>query len=853
MWACFFLETSVVCRASYIYILPTLLFSSYLESINLKRKNRRKEIIANKINNLQIPLFRLKTRKKALAFAPSKIYDYHPVPHLENIMKLTFLKAPVSLTKSFTKQADGSIKKSSYPNVYEVTTINEPCADLRNMEKLLKGHAALGHCLLKGNPMRDLVCESRAGTTDSGAVTDWIVLDLDGVPNCSSVEDFLRALNLSDISYLIQWSASHGISSNDLRAHVYMQLATPLAAPLVKQWLIGMNHSITLLKNAMTLTKTGNSISWPLDISACQNDKLLYIAPPILKGIKDPMAKKQRIEYVPKKSHHLNIITINSTAQNRELTNKRINEIREAQGYPSRKTTYKMHGNIEVMNKPDACVVTDMRAERGFVYFNLNGGDSWGYYHPEDNPDYIHNFKGEPSYVTKELLPEYWQSLTSQPIRTSSQGVTYLAFCDRKSGAYWRGTHDAQTDTLDIHMAKTKEMMKDFAKLNGLTLGGTIPEWDMAFDPQDNVRVDIGNKTINTFQPTVYMLAPIRKVSTCPKTILKVIHHALGSDQAATDHFLNWIAFILQFRDRTKTAWVLHGTQGTGKGILMNNILRPIFGFAQTSATRAETLSDRYNGSTEKCFLVFADEVDSDGMKDGKGMMAKLKNFITEEFIEIRHMHMAPYEVKNHTNWIFASNKPEPVKIDREDRRFNVGKYQPTKIIISQKEIDELIPKELQGFHDYLMSSTVNKMIRLSEISADRLSSALAEGDFEFLVSQLPTGTTPQTDFKESNKLQAYIDVLKILITRSDDKGKCNVSRDELRPVFEYVIGDVPTTPYKFTTYLGHRRIETTKVWIDGKSVPGIRVDWTNIDEFLDHDALTQQKPPQPKLKVVKV
>jgi len=72
-------------------------------------------------------------------------------------------------------------------------------------------------------------------------------------------------------------------------------------------------------------------------------------------------------------------------------------------------------------------VITEMKVERGFVYFNLNGGDSWAYYHPENNPDYILNFKGEPAYLTKELLPDYWQQLTNtgSSTRTSSDGVLY--------------------------------------------------------------------------------------------------------------------------------------------------------------------------------------------------------------------------------------------------------------------------------------------------------------------------------------------------------------------------------------------------------------------------------------------
>lgn len=784
-------------------------------------------------------------------------------------MILTFFKAPMPLTKAYSKQTDGSIKKTSYPNAYEVTSIEETATDLRDMEKLLKKHAALGHCLVKGNPTRTLTCESRAGTTDSNAATDWIVLDVDGIPNVSTIDDFLKAVHFEDISYIVQWSASYGIENKDLRAHVFMQLDKPLAAPLIKQWLVQLNHSISMLKDAMGLTKTGNSISWPLDISACQNDKLLYIAAPLLKGIKDPV-KGVRIQYIKKPKDFLTIATtINSTEQNRLLTSKRINDIRANLGYPARKTTYKMHGNMEVMVKPDSCIVSDMKTERGYVYFNLNGGDSWGYFHPEDNPDYIRNFKGEPAYVTKELLPEYWQQLTTQAVRVSSQGVTYLAFCDRKTGAYWRGTHDAQTDTLELYQAKNETQVRHFAKQYGMPLGDFIPEWDLTFDPHDNVRVDPTNRTVNMFQPTVYMQAPIKKQTSCPKTIHKVIHHALGSDPKVTAHFMNWIAYILQNRDRAKTAWVLHGTQGTGKGILANKIIRPLFGIHQTAMRRMEEFNEPYNSFMEKCFVVFVDEMQAKAMANERGMMAKLFNFITEENVTVRAMYSGAYEIRNFTNWIFASNKSDPVAIDKEDRRFNVGKYQPEKLQITQKEIEESIPKELQMFHDYLMTLTVDvvqagtpiestdrdNMISISESSVDTVGSALLEGSFEFFVDLLPTTDAYQTNAMEFNKVQNYIDVLKSLIARTKDTGACNISRDELRTMFEYAVGGIPASPNKFTSLLKHHRLHTTKVWVDSKAVYGLGVSWKDVDSF---PAYEQQISPAKlvvkpqKLKAVK-
>ncbi len=777
-------------------------------------------------------------------------------------MKITFLEASVPLTKSYVKKPNGVIEKKPYPYVHEVTSITENCPNMKTFAALLIEHAALGHCLLKSNPTRELVAESRAGSTDAAGITDWIVFDVDGLAGCASVEQFMGLMNMKDISYVAQYSASYKIENNDLRAHIFIQLSKPLSAPLVKQWLISLNHRIPELRAATTLTKTGNSLSWPLDISACQNDKLLYIAPPLLKGIKDPV-KGTRIEYV-RKTHDALIIpdATPGIAQNQEATHKRINEIRIALGFSARKINYKMHGSTKIMVNPDSSTISDMKTDRGFVYFNLNGGDSWGYYHPEDNPDYIYNFKDEPTYLTKDLLPEYWKSLTEQTTRTDSRGLTYLAFCDRKTGAYWRGTHDTTNDTLELYVAKNETQIRHFAKQHGLPLGDFIPEWDLTFDPHDNVRVDPTNQTVNMFEPTIYMSAKLKPVKCCPPLIWRIIHHALGGDLDITEHFLNWLAYIVQYRDRAKTAWVLHGTTGTGKGILMHKILRPLLGAKQTSIRRMEDLNEQYNEYMKCCFLVFVDEVESKALVNERGVMAKLKNFITEESITVRAMYQSAHEVSNYTSWIFASNKNDPVAIDKEDRRFNVGVYQKNKLLVTQKEIDEQIPKELQAFHDYLMNYAVdiiasstpidsadrNNMISISESSIDTVGSALLEGDFEFFLDQLPTTTSYQNNALEFNKVQNYEDVLKSMLVRTDEFGNCNVSRDELRAIFEYTVGNIPVTPNKFTSLLKHHRIHTVKLRMNNALTPGIRTTWKDFDRF---DAYREQLLPA-KAKVKK-
>jgi len=782
-------------------------------------------------------------------------------------MQLHFLQASTPLTKTYRLEKDGSVTKTPYPFVWEFTSHDEEIKNLSDLEAALRAHAARGHCMLKGSLSRPLVKESRAGSTQSGANTELLVLDLDGLPNTFTDESgatfpvtpdtFLSALGLGDVSYIIQYSASHGITSNDLRCHIFIQLDRAYAAPLLKQWLIQKNHETPLLVAAMGLTKTGNAISWPLDTSACQNDKLIYIAPPKLDGIKDPLPRNKRIALVKRKKDTFALGTqVNTTEKNRSLTIKRIAHLRQAAGLPDRKITYKMHGTVEVMVKPDSCVVTETKTERGFVYFNLNGGDSWAYYHPENCPDYIYSFKGESAYLTKELLPDYWQQICTSP-KVTSNGELYLAFCDRRTGGYWRGTYNQNTDELALNPAKNETQVRHFAKQYGVSLGDFIPEWDLTFDPHDNVRVDSQNRTVNTFRPTQYMLAAPKKVTTVPKTISKVIDHALGNDPAIVKHFLNWLAYILQTRNKAKTAWILHGVPGTGKGVLTHNILRPLFGAHHTATRRMEELNEPYNHWMKTTLLCFIDEVQTKALQNERGVMAKLKNFITEDTIVIREMYTGGHECANYSSFIFMSNMPDPVSIDRHDRRFNVGKYQPNKLDFTNDE-KKAIENELQAFNDYLMTLKVDEdavllplntedratMMTISESSTDTVANALMEGNFGFFVDQLPSDGSYTTNAQEHNRVEAYRDVLKGALERTREKGDCTFSREQLRVIFEYCVGGMPNTPNKFTSLLKHHRIHITKVWHDSKPVNGIKTVFVDLDKWDEYAATVNPPPP---------
>lgn len=764
-------------------------------------------------------------------------------------LTLTFLEASIPLTKEYQKQATGEITKNNYPNVYEVTSHVEKCKTLRDVASTIQAHALKGHCLLKGNLSRDLESESRAGTTDPNAATKWLMLDVDGM-DFKTPDDFMKAMGFADISYVLQYSASHHIFDKKLRCHILVELTHEISAPALKEFLKSWNFSIPELRNSLELTKTGMALKYGLDITTCQNDKLIYIAPPILKKVSDPLKNTKRISFVQKKKNTLTLPSITpSIVTNKALIETRIKELREQAGLPARKNTYRHVSNIEVLSKPDQATITGMKEDRGFVYFNFNGGDSWAYYHPANNADFIYNFKGEPTYVTKELLPEYWEQIKSKqeetdikPAVANAKGIMYLAFLDRKTSSYWRGKYDTKNDVLELHMARNETQIWAFIAQNNFSVGEVIPEWDIVFDPHIKTRVDAVNRVINVFRPTDYMLAKPKKVMTMPPTCEKIIRHCLGGQDEEVTHFINWIAYILQNMKMTRTAWVLHGTEGTGKGLLFNQIIRPLLGEAQTAIRNMKSLAETYNDYAKNKLLVFIDEVQTSSLHNSEAIMAKLRNFIVEPNISIRQMYVGEYEVKNFSNWMFASNRPDPVAIPKEDRRFNVARYQPEKLVITQHEVETLLPAELQDMHHYLMSYKVDtfkantplknadreSLIEVSEASIDSVASAIITGNFEFFMDHLPTTKTAANEYRED--VDVYTQTLIRLASRTKNNGTCPISRDELFVLFNYCVGEMPKSPNKFTSRLKHHRIRVHKVWVDSEPCQGFTTMWKPRD-----------------------
>lgn len=770
-----------------------------------------------------------------------------------------FLAADKPIVKRYEiDPSTNQLVKHPYPFVYEVTSTGHTCQTLHDLHTHIQTHAAQGHCMVKGELGRDLVHESRKGTTDAEQPTEWICLDLDGINNYQSVDAFLMDIGAQDVDYILQWSSSMGIENKGgFRCHIFMQLDRPVAPQLLKNWLTDLNLSRSTLSNQLELTKTGNSLRWPLDITTCQNDKLLYIAPPIIgKGIQDPFPQNTRkkgpppaprISFEQRNAKKLTLPTnLILPEALRDKTHAKVAELRAAQGLPKMKAIkYKFDGSTEYMSNPGQATITDIKEERGFVYFNLNGGDSWAYYHPAEAPEYIFNFKGEPAYKTSELLPSYWAKLSQQAASGApdAKGNIYLAFREFTTGLYWNGIYDTVNDNLELYTAKSETQLRHFMKNNRMPMGESVPDWRRVFEPSNPDVIDRKAQTVNIYNPSEYMKdsnPPKPNPMAPPPVINKIIDHVVGNDAVTLDRFYNWLACAIQFKTRAGTAWVLQGTQGTGKGLLMHNILTPLFGYENVAAKRMEELESQFTEFMENKFIVFIDEIESGKSLYHAKVTAKLKNLIVEPFISIRNMYRPAYLAPNFASMIFASNKPSSVEVAPDDRRFNVGGFQENKLQITDTEI-ELIESELAGFYSFLMhypadqdlartpliSKSRSVLIDISRTAIDTISDALLAGDIQTLWDHLPSQKTMNPgNVMIQAKAQGFRDLIVELVDEIATGGSPKLTRDELFTIFDYTVGNMPTSPNKLTSTLKHHRLHLKPIWKHNRSVRGLDITW---------------------------
>ena len=741
--------------------------------------------------------------------------------------KLNFLQAASPLTKTLTKKADGSISKSAYPHIINFTSETLQISTLQEFHTALTKRAfdPRKPCLLKGQIKQPLQNESRAGSTTTNEATQWVCLDMDNA-KFSSPEEVMRALGLGDISYVVQYSSSYRVENTRLSCHIFLLLSKALPAKVLKAWLMKFNLTVPALETTITLSPSEQALHWPLDITTCQNDKLLYIGAPIFIGMKSPLTDTERIKLVIKAKPHLDITTIEIVPIEamKKLERAKLNQLRDAKGLKPQNTKVKQVGEFEVQTGAGE-IANYQEIDCGeYVRFNLNGGDSQAYWHKKGDLQYLHNFKGEPTLILKEVLPGYYAEKVREQrdgnLTPATKGDLILCFQDKVTDGYWWGTWNPETNHLDLNTVSNETKLSNAVRSFGIPLPDPVPIWQRKFDPQSDVRVDEDARIVNIFEPTRYMFEAKSFTKGSFPIIQRLLDSAVGVGPIQ-DHFINWLATIWQYRVKPLTAWILHGNEGTGKGAIFNRIIRPLFGYRNTVYKLGHELNEQFNGWMESALIVLFDEIEADMFINNKSVEAKLRSYITEPTVEIRRMRTDVYSVPNYTGLLFFSNKPKPVGIPPTDRRTNVGQFQKKRFITTGEELDK-IEGELEAFAAHLsaykaepnraaqvMQTDDRKAIQdVSLTSLDEIGNAILEGNIEYFWEYVSSGQGSSI----LDPIQADYNAVVIRLTREVlDKPRLKITREDIYAIFKLSNKDTPTGN-KFAYMLRHKGIRLKRM-----------------------------------------
>jgi hypothetical protein len=124
----------------------------------------------------------------------------------------------------------------------------------------------------------------------------------------------------------------------------------------------------------------------------------------------DPLVGR-RIELHGRSAERVALSTghLNPSAVHRD-TDALVSALRARAGYSARSAKYvALPSGGRLLANPEPATVTGVRRARGFVCLTLNGGDSWGYYYPESNPQILYSFKGEPPARLADIAPGLWE------------------------------------------------------------------------------------------------------------------------------------------------------------------------------------------------------------------------------------------------------------------------------------------------------------------------------------------------------------------------------------------------------------------------------------------------------------
>tara|TARA_Y100001938_G_scaffold136660_1_gene199829 strand:- start:1235 stop:2776 length:1542 start_codon:yes stop_codon:yes gene_type:complete len=405
----------------------------------------------------------------------------------------------------------------------------------------------------------------------------------------------------------------------------------------------------------------------------------------------------------------------------------------------------------------------------------------------------MYNFKGEPVWEIEKADPEFYRSIFeifADKIDTETKKKP-IVLRDFFTDTYYNGVYDETKQQFDDEYPLTptnKSSINDFLKSHGRPTMDFVPDARVVFDPSSDKGIDLETVpySVNLFRRTKYMLREeenVKKLSygeaieiqKIAPNFYKLIMHALGNGKPEFEHFMNWLAYIYQYKKKAMTAWIFTGIPGTGKGLFVHKILKPLFGEMQTPMRSLENIEEQFNLYMRTALFLVVDEFRMADSGSVGRMADKLKHQITEPNLTIRAMRTNQIELPSYTNFIFLTNRADAVKIEDSDRRYNVAPRQEQKIENVHPELLEnlsALEPEL-----YIVAGVLKKFV-----VNERMAHTALENDAKKEMKEVSMSILEEfANAIRTRNLEYFTDVLDIPLTNTFDAGGISTAQRYLK------------------------------------------------------------------------
>jgi len=222
----------------------------------------------------------------------------------------------------------------------------------------------------------------------------------------------------------------------------------------------------------------------------------------------------------------------------------------------------------------------------------------------------------------------------------------------------------------------------------------------------------------NIFKPTKYLqLRPNNQQDKNIEFVAidRLILNLVNNDQVRYVYVINWLAYFFQGLKKSQVALVLRGNQGAGKGILFNEVIKPLFGEDYCTTVNDKSFRSTFLGGIIENTIFF----NLDEISHQKAESATIKNFlkalVTNDTITAEKKFVTlEKETKIYGQVLITSNEPYVLDIEISDRRytiFNTGDNIANNNYLGYKNyinLSKQIEKQLKSFAIYLKNYNVN-------------------------------------------------------------------------------------------------------------------------------------------------